>query len=316
MKMQLVGIWAAMTLSACFFVFVAWDQSFWWRTNEEYAFGWLVPALVIFVVQARWKSLTNILGKCAISDEGSNIVSSIWIRLAAALALLFGSLLFALGALARARNGPSHLGTLAITLGAASVAFALLFFCAPSSADGRWNDRKRLGLLGLFLFPVGIWLISAPLVAVLDTPLRLWLLHWIVISASFFFRVMHLQIVRHGNVFTAPSGDIAVAEACIGIRSLTGSCVAALFLGSAFLKSWRKPVLFAVAVGLALATNLLRVLFLNLWAYRHGPNSIDGLVHDLAGDIEIALTMVILLLLVARLGRPRRGAGLPGRSLI
>ena len=45
---------AALALALGFVGFVAWDQSHWWRVKEDYSFGWLVPALVAFVVVDRW----------------------------------------------------------------------------------------------------------------------------------------------------------------------------------------------------------------------------------------------------------------------
>ena len=47
----------ALLLAAGFFAFVAWDQSHWWSTKEDYSFGWLVPAFVAFVIYDRWRRI-------------------------------------------------------------------------------------------------------------------------------------------------------------------------------------------------------------------------------------------------------------------
>eukprot|EP01031_Cornospumella_fuschlensis_P000633 gene633-804_t len=48
----------------------------------------------------------------------------------------------------------------------------------------------------------------------------------------------------------------------------------------------------------AFLTNLARSLFLTGWAYRNGPTSIEGTVHDVAGYAVLGLTVVGLLCLL------------------
>ena len=52
-------------LALGFVGFLAWDQSHWWRVKEDYSFGWLVPALVAFVVVDCWALIRAALASCA-----------------------------------------------------------------------------------------------------------------------------------------------------------------------------------------------------------------------------------------------------------
>ena len=88
------------------------------------------------------------------------------------------------------------------------------------------------------------------------------------------------------------NGNVGVEEACSGIRSLTGCLFAGSFFAAVFLeKRWKKIALVVAALLLAFVTNLARSLFLTAWAYNHGPESIGGAMHDLAGYAVLGLTV-------------------------
>jgi exosortase len=294
---------AALLLGAGFFGFVAWDQSHWWLVKEDYQFGWLVPLFVAFVVRDRWPAIEVSLTACAAS---ASLRASGWqkwlLRLFIAGAFLLGTLLFLLGAFYRASAGPSQPGTLAITLGAVALVLALLFVNAPdspASAPGTIFSDARVKLTTLFAFPVLIWLVSAPIVSVIESQLNVFLLRKVVTAVAFVFDFLGVPIEQQGNVLVLPNGKVGVAEACSGIRSLTGCVFTGWFLGAVFCdRAWKKIILLAAAMALAFVTNLARSLFLTSWAYRFGPAAIEGKVHDAAGYAVLGLTFVGLMLIV------------------
>jgi exosortase len=96
-----------------------------------------------------------------------------------------------------------------------------------------------------------------------------------------------------------PKGEVGVAEACSGIRSLTGSIFAGSFLAAVFLDHlWKKIGLVASAMFLAFFTNILRSLFLTSWAYAYGSAAIEGSVHDITGYAVLGVTVLGLLALI------------------
>jgi exosortase/archaeosortase family protein len=296
---------AALALGVGFLGFVAWDQSHWWRVKEDYTFGWLVPVFVAFVVHDRWPRIVKALETCA--ADGSPRVAGwrrvlAWIIVAGLLA--FGVLMFLLGSFYRAGAGTSQPGTLAITMGAVGILLALLFINAPEPATERsersgFFDDARVRLTALFLFPVLVWLISAPMVSAVETQLSLMLLRKVVTVVAFCFDLAGIPIEQQGNVLALPNGNVGVEDACSGIRSLTACLFAGSFLAAVFLdRLWKKITLVVSAMLLAFLTNLVRSLFLTAWAYHYGPHAIDGAVHDIAGYAVLGLTVVGLLCLL------------------
>jgi exosortase/archaeosortase family protein len=307
---------AALLLGAGYLGLVAWDQSHWWRTKDDYSFGWLVPAFVAFVVYDRWPRIVAAAKACA--APGSARAAG-WQRWAlggvAGVAAVLGLLFFALGVLTRAGSGASHPGTLAIALGVAGLMLPVLFFFAPESpspaAGGLWGDA-RLRLVAWFIFPALVWLVSAPMISIVEYHLNLFLLNKVVTVVAFVFDTLGLPIEQRGNVLTLPTGNVGVEEACSGIRSLTACLFAGSFLSAVFLeKLWKKIALVVAAMGFAFLTNLGRSLFLTAWAYRNGPKAIEGTVHDVAGYAVLGLTVVGLLCLLPLLNL-RISVGGPG----
>jgi exosortase/archaeosortase family protein len=293
----------ALLLGGAFLLFVTWDQSHWWSQKEDYTFGWLVPLFVAYVVYDRWPAITAALRDCAAPGSPRATGLGKWLlRLLLACCLLIGAMFFLLGAFYRAGAGPSYPGTLAITMGTVGLLCALLFANAPgtsgpTAAGGPADARVRL--TALFLFPVLIWFVSAPMVSVVENQLSLFLLHKVVTVVSFVFDMLGMPVEQEGNVLLLPTGRVGVAEACSGIRSLTACLFAGSFLAAVFLnRLWKKVLLVALSMLFAFFTNLLRSLFLTAWAYNHGPEAIEGTVHDVAGYAVLGLTVVGLLCLL------------------
>ena len=294
---------AALALALGFVGFVAWDQSHWWSVKEDYSFGWLVPALVAFVVVDRWALIRASLASCAAT--GSECVQG-WranvLRVVAGLVAVTGAGFFLLGLIYRAGVGSSYPGTLAITLGMIGIVFPLLWWNAPMGESPRAGDfarDARLRLVGLFVFPVMVWWVSAPMVSAVEQRLQPFLLHQVVTVVAFVFDLLGLPVEQQGNVLVLPLGSVGVEDACSGIRSLTACVFAGSFLAAVFVRRLGPKVFFVVAaLGLAFVTNLARGLFLTGWAYAYGASAIEGAVHDVAGFAVLGLTVAGLLALL------------------
>ncbi len=294
---------AALVLALGFLAFVAWDQSHWWRAKQDYTFGWLVPFFVAFVVHDRWPKIRLTLASAEAAGSPRAAGWQKWVlRLLAGLSLTFGVLMFLLGAFYRAGAGTSQPGTLAITLGAVGILLPLLFINTPDTPSPRpagLRHDPRVQLTGLFLFPVLVWLISAPMVSAVESQLNLALLRKVVTVVAFVFDLLGLPVEQQGNVLALPRGNVGVEDACSGIRSLTGCLFAGSFLAAIFVdRWWKKGTLIAAALLLAFGTNLARSLFLTAWAYAYGPDAITGTVHDVAGYAVLGITVASLLLLL------------------
>lgn len=312
---------SALLLCAGFMGFVAWDQSHWWSTKEDYGFGWLVPAFVAFVVHDRWPRILAAIKVCQAPASPRASGAAGWtLGFLTYAALAGGALLFLIGALYRAGAGSSYPGTLALSLGTGALVLPLLLLNAPEPAApafvatepdsaprapvavaggvGLWADA-RVKLVVMFVFPALVWLVSAPMVSVIENNLSLFMLNRVAAVVFFVFDTLGLSIEQQGNVLKLPTGDVGVADACSGIRSFTACLFAGSFLAAVFLdKFWKKVGLVVSAIGFAFLTNLARSLFLTAWAYNYSPKAIEGTVHDVAGYAVLGLTVAGLLCLL------------------
>jgi len=303
------SLWAALGLGTAFMAFVGWDHSHWWRNREDYGFGWLVPIFVLYVVHDRWPRLMAAVAACQMPD--SPRVGGVFGGLLTALVyagLLGGALFFLLGAFYRAGAGPSHPGSQALAMGLAAILLPLAWLNAPDSPAPRrttWRQDARWAVVGVFVFPCLVWLVSAPMVSVVENRLSLFLLNRVMAVVFFLFDTLGLPLQQEGNVLVLPPVEagvenrVGVEQACSGIRSLTGCIFAGSFLAAVFLdRGWKKVALVVCALGFAFLTNLLRSIFLTAWAYRYGSEAIEGALHDWTGFAILGITVAGLLLLL------------------
>jgi exosortase/archaeosortase family protein len=296
----------ALLVAGAFSVFLTVDQIHWWQSKPDYAFGWLVPAFVVYLVFDRWPKLREMFrdtGPSPLSRGMHALVSGL-----AGLALVTGLLCFLAGALYRAGAGATLPGSLALAFGFAGVLPALVYFNMPEGRTGPlthgsvWSafrhDAQVRGA-GLFVFPAFIWILSAPLVTAVENAISLMLLHKVVTVVFTVFSLLGYPLIQQGNVLVLPHGSVGVADACSGIRSLTGCLFAGSFLAAVFLdKFWKKILLVGLAMAFAFLTNLLRSLFLTGWAYAYGSDAIEGKLHDATGYAVLGLTTLGLLCLL------------------
>lgn len=299
---------AALGLAGGFMAFVAWDQSHWWQVKEDYSFGWLVPLFTAYAIYDRWPQIVARLNEAAATGPAAG-----WVRwtlnVAAVLGLVSGALFFLLGAFYRAGAGTSQPGTFALTCGMVAIVLPLIFFNVPTGGasapapaitglSALWHEA-RFRVAALFIFPVLVWLISAPLVSAIESQISLFLLRKVVTVVAFVFDLIGYPVEQQGNVLMLPKGPVGVADACSGIRSLTACLFAGSFLGAMFLdRMWKKVFLVVASMFFAFVMNLGRSLFLTGWAYAYGPDAISGTVHDAAGYAVLGFTCAGLLVLV------------------
>jgi len=291
----------ALVIALAFMSFVAWDQHRWWLLKEDYLFGWLVPLFVVYVFWERRATVMALIAGAVEAGESRN-----WERLLnffAGVVLAIGLVVFFIGAFHRAGAGSTQPGSLALAIGLCGVVVGLVYFGAPAGLRSHRGagvfGSVRARVAALALFPACVWLISAPLVSAFENTLSLFLLRKVVAVVFFVFGMLGCPLVQEGNVLVLPAGNVGVADACSGIRSLTACLFAGSFLAAVFLdKLWKKILLIGAALLLAFATNLLRSLFLTSWAYMHGSEAIEGKIHDLTGFAVLGLTCIGLLLLL------------------
>src|SRR5262249_34855441 len=131
-----VSFVAALAVALGFTVFLTIDQSHWWQLKPDYAFGWLVPVFVLYVVRERWPTLHSM-----IRGGGSSPLPA-WLHrattIAISLTLGFGLLVFVLGAIYRGGAGPTQPGSMALAMGFSCVLLGMIYFNVP---EGRITEE-------------------------------------------------------------------------------------------------------------------------------------------------------------------------------
>lgn len=296
----------AAVIALLFGVYLAWEQSYYWRKIDEYSFGWLVPVFIAYLLRERWPLVrAHFFGvqaavasprKSRFSPKAKPIVppDAPWFaRLQGRMPLLerlarmgawTGFALFIVGAFFTAAMGSTPEWTLWVTLGTMSVVVSMAFLASGTDASGASVSlSRRVGFLCLFVFPVCIWLVSAPIAEVVERTIRIALLEQVTGAVRWTFEMMQIPIVRDGNrLILANGAEVGVEEACSGIRSLTACIFAGSFLAAISVRgAIRKVCMVLTAMLFAFLMNLVRSWFLTFWSYLHGQGAID---RDFSGN--------------------------------
>lgn len=102
-----------------------------------------------------------------------------------------------------------------------------------------------------------------------------------------------------------PDVTLQIVEACNGLRFLMGLFV--LVMGTAGLlvpSVWRRLLLIALIVPVGVSANVVRITGTGLSAYWFGPEAAQGTPHEILSKTVWVATLVLLLGLAWRLGRP------------
>ena len=124
-------------------------------------------------------------------------------------------------------------------------------------------------------FPFFLFIFCVPfgtLAEIITVPLR----HVAVSIVVFITHLAHLDVIRQGNQLIDPKGNFQyeVAAACGGIRSLIMTGMLAIVFGFIVFKAlWKRLLLIVLAVPLAIAGNVLRLLTVILAAKAGGQGA-------------------------------------------
>ncbi|MFO7726247.1 MAG: exosortase/archaeosortase family protein [Oceanipulchritudo sp.] len=307
-------------------LFLIWDQYFWWKLSDEYAFGFIVPLFVAYVLYDRWPRISGLfVGSGGVAglegqkpdekdtEKDPDSRTKLLMRFFEGVALLmvFGGFgIFFLGALYRAIEGQNLITSNLIAFGFANLLLGSVFLYGDKRSDGNRNSlRERLSLALLFLFPALIWMLSVPMFSAVHRVISTFLMNQVAVVVYHSFDLLGFAIIREGSVLKLPLGDVGVEDACSGIRSLTACLFAGSFLGAVYFEAfWKKGLLVLTAMLFAFINNIGRSLFLTSWAYSQGPEGLDahltlwgmdlGNIHDFTGWVVLGITVLCLLALV------------------
>lgn len=118
-------------------------------------------------------------------------------------------------------------------------------------------------------------------------------------AAALFFSVSGIPVLRDGLVFQLPGITLEVAQECSGIRSSYVLFITSVIASYVLLKRpWRRAVLLAVVIPLAILRNSFRILVLGLLCVQIGPQMIHSVIHENGGPLFFGLSLLPLFLLL------------------
>lgn len=263
--------------------------SFTWETNEQYAHGYLVPFLCLFLLLKIYPKDEEMES----SKHRSYLQGKLWLILGLPLLIAFLPIWFVRGA-----NSDWRLINFAL--------FGIVFLLTLVHwyDDGGWRRIKPL------LFPLLFFLVAIPWPLKRDLELTQWLQERVSSIIVDILLIMEHEARLEGTVIDVGLfGKIGVDQACSGINGLQASLVVTLFLGAYYRFGILNRIVLAFAGTIvALGFNLFRAFSLSFLKikgkgqYLEEPLfSIAGWsapsVHDLAGIIETGLIFIAILLL-------------------
>ncbi len=120
-----------------------------------------------------------------------------------------------------------------------------------------------------------------------------------LIASDYAARVINLigiPAFREGNVIELAQMKLEVVEACSGIRSLMSlATLAVTYAYFAESKWWRRIVLVASVIPIAIVTNAARVTVTGIMAHYRGEEAAQGFQHAFSGWLMFLVAMILLL---------------------
>ncbi|MSU36185.1 MAG: exosortase/archaeosortase family protein [Pedosphaera sp.] len=242
------------------------DLSYYWNSNVESRFGWIVLILTAYLGWERWPTRPR-RGEPVSPGQGLLPAVAAWPLLL--IAELYKN------AIAR----------VAWTSLAVSIACALFLTAWIWLRYGRATWRH-------FLFPMIFFFVAVPMPDILLSPVVQGLRGIVTRLNVEVLNLLGIPALQQGNLIRLPGCVVGVDDACSGIRSLQSSVMAALFIGDLTLRrpGWKFVFLLA-GLGLAVAGNFFRSLYLSITAHQHGAEALKQ-VHDSAGWSVLVFTGV------------------------
>jgi EpsI family protein len=272
---------AALGLLAAGAAAVVWVLARFWGANPEYADRFLILA------GAAWAAWNIRQELAALPARPTRL---------GLLPLLAGATAFPVGwfLLAQVATRPVIIWWLAAAWLAVAVGVILVL--------GGWRHLRRLA------FPLVFVLFALPIPNRVLVPLQFYLQSATTSAAAAVLPAIGVSVERTGFVLGLPGGDLGVAEACSGVRSVTALTAIAAFV--AHLRGFgpiRGLVLLALSVPVIAAVNAFRVVLSGLVQEHIGAEYIQGHWHEALGIGMVLVGLALVVGLAKLIGRKQQG---------
>ncbi len=237
-----------------------------WSVQVDYAYGWAVPFLALWLFIPRWK------------ERPAPVVSGFRIGYGILTVLFAVIVAMALPILEANPLWPTILWPSAIAL-------CGMTLCLLGIAGGTAWGRT-------FAFPVAFILIALPWPTMVLQPIALSLMRLNATLAAEVVSFLGRPAVVHGTVIEVTTGFVGIDEACSGMRSLQAILMAVFFFGEFYRFTVKGRIkMFFGGLFIAVFFNLCRTTFLT---WKVAVDGLDAMTqwHDRAGNIELIVSLL------------------------
>jgi len=233
-----------------------------WNTNPDYSHGFLIPFIFLYMVWHAYEERTL-----------SALQPSNW----GLLPLLLGIAVQVVSVV-----GAEHF-LQAISL--------LIVLWGLSLYLGGWHFAKCMSI------PIGYLIFMIPLPAIIWNNFSFLLkLQASNIAAYLLNLTGMVPFMQDGNIFHLTCGTLEVVDACSGLRSLISMLAMGVLIAYfSIYARWKKLVLVVMAIPIAIAANIMRIIILVFLAERYGIKMADGFLHTFSGILVFCVGLTMLM---------------------
>ena len=113
--------------------------------------------------------------------------------------------------------------------------------------------------------------------------------------AAFWLELVHVPVLRDGNVLVLSNYSLEVVEACSGIRSLiTLISLAVIYVYFLEPRRWMQILLVVTMIPIAIVSNALRIMGAGIMAHRFGAGAAEGFLHEFSGWAIFVISLLLL----------------------
>jgi exosortase len=154
------------------------------------------------------------------------------------------------------------------------------------------------GILRRLAFPIAFLVFGAPTFPVIVNQLSFRLKSIAAFGSVFMAQLIGISVSLQGMDLHLPTGVMTIEGACSGLNSL----IALMALGALFAylgtgAAWRRWLLFACSVPVALAGNIVRITSLCVYAGLTDTTRATGLFHNIGGFVLFGFALLAMSLL-------------------
>jgi len=231
-----------------------------WWSDPDYTHGFFVPLFALYFVWEQWGRLTSMAAKpswLGLPPLLVGVAIKVWTLFYDSPFVSCVSMVFVISGVVLLTAGRRVFRTLAVP-----IFFLILMMPLPTPIYNR-----------------------------VALPMR----QFAAVVSTAVLQGLGIPVLREGNVLVLPETTLEVAEACSGMRFLTGF----IALGVAFAYLCRRPfweriVLLASSIPIAILANALRVTVIALLTHWGFKSFVDGLPHSGTAMVLFGFSAVVL----------------------